>query len=68
MLTQKEHEEAGMHTIKGLQYFCMTPYDASFTGVNILFPKENVTNTLASISLLRASVSSTQLKLRSTLT
>ena len=39
-------EEAGMHTIKGLQYFCMTPYDASFTGVNILFPKENVTNTL----------------------
>ena len=46
VLTQKEHEEAGMHTIKGLQYFCMTPYDASFTGVNILFPKENVTNTL----------------------
>jgi 2,3-bisphosphoglycerate-independent phosphoglycerate mutase len=24
----------------------MTPYDASFTGVHILFPKENVTNTL----------------------
>ena len=24
----------------------MTPYDASFTGVNILFPKENVENTL----------------------
>ena len=46
VLTQKEHEEAGMHTIKGLQYFCMTPYDASFTGVNILFPKENVANTL----------------------
>ena len=46
VLTQKEHEEAGMHTIKNLQYFCMTPYDASFTGVNILFPKENVTNTL----------------------
>ena len=35
-----------MHTIKDLQYFCMTPYDASFTGVNILFPKENVMNTL----------------------
>lgn len=46
VLTQKEHKEAGMHTIKGLQYFCMTPYDASFTGVNILFPKENVANTL----------------------
>jgi 2,3-bisphosphoglycerate-independent phosphoglycerate mutase len=38
--------EAGMKTIPGLQYYCMTPYDASFTGVNILFPKENVENTL----------------------
>ena len=46
VLTQKEHTEEGMHTIKDLQYFCMTPYDASFTGVHILFPKENVTNTL----------------------
>ncbi|MBQ2185369.1 MAG: alkaline phosphatase family protein, partial [Bacteroidaceae bacterium] len=36
----------GMHTIPGLQYYCMTPYDASFTGVHILFPKENVTDTL----------------------
>ena len=35
-----------MHTIPGLQYYCMTPYDASFTGVHILFPKENVQNTL----------------------
>ena len=39
VLTQKEHEEAGMHTIKGLQYFCMTPYDASFTGVIFLSQK-----------------------------
>ena len=38
--------EAGMHTIPGLQYYCMTPYDASFTGVHILFDKENVQNTL----------------------
>ena len=35
-----------MHTIPGLQYYCMTPYDASFKGVHILFPKENVRNTL----------------------
>ena len=35
-----------MKTIPGLKYYCMTPYDASFTGVNILFPKENVENTL----------------------
>ena len=46
VLTQKDHTEAGMHTIKDLQYYCMTPYDASFEGVHILFPKENVTNTL----------------------
>ena len=36
-----------MHTIKDLQFYCMTPYDASFTGVGILYPKENVQNTLA---------------------
>ena len=35
-----------MTTIPGLKYYCMTPYDASFKGVHILFPKENVTNTL----------------------
>ena len=35
-----------MTTIPGLHYCCMTPYDASFTGVHILFPKENVDNTL----------------------
>ena len=38
--------EQGMHTIPGLQYYCMTPYDASFKGVHILFDKENVQNTL----------------------
>ena len=36
----------GMKTIPGLQYYCMTPYDASFKGVHILFDKENVVNTL----------------------
>ena len=46
VLTQHDMPEAGMHTIPGLQYYCMTPYDASFTGVHILFDKENVTNTL----------------------
>jgi 2,3-bisphosphoglycerate-independent phosphoglycerate mutase len=35
-----------MKTIPGLQYYCLTPYDASFTGVHILFDKENVNNTL----------------------
>ena len=36
----------GMHTIKDLQYYCMTPYDANFKGVHVLFPKENVVDTL----------------------
>lgn len=46
VLTQKDMPEEGMHTIPDLQYYCMTPYDASFTGVHILFDKENVNNTL----------------------
>ena len=45
-LTQHDIPEADMHTIPGLQYYCMTPYDASFTGIHILFDKENVKNTL----------------------
>ena len=46
VLTQQDMPEQGMKTIPGIQYYCMTPYDNSFTGVHILFPKENVTNTL----------------------
>ena len=46
VLTQQDMPEAGMHTIPGLQYYCMTPYDSSFKGVHILFDKENVQNTL----------------------
>lgn len=46
VLTQQDMPEAGMHTIPGLQYYCMTPYDASFKGVHILFDKDNVENTL----------------------
>ena len=46
VLTQQDMPEVGMHTIPGLQYYCMTPYDASFKGVHILFDKENVENTL----------------------
>jgi len=45
-LTQQDMPEQGMMTIPGLQYYCMTPYDASFKGVHILFPKENVEQTL----------------------
>ena len=46
VLTQHDMPEEGMHVIPDLQYYCMTPYDASFTGVHIIFDKENVDNTL----------------------
>ncbi len=46
VLTQQDMPEAGMHIVPNLQYYCMTPYDASFKGVHILFDKENVENTL----------------------
>ena len=45
VLTQKDMPEEGMHTLP-LYYCCLTPYDASFTGVHILFDKEEVTDTL----------------------
>ncbi len=47
VLTQQDMAEQGMTTIHGLQYYCMTPYDASFTGVHVIFKKENVEDTLA---------------------
>lgn len=46
VLTQQDMPEEGMHTVPSLKYYCMTPYDASFKGVGVLFPKENVENTL----------------------
>jgi len=46
-LTQEDKPGDGMTTIKGLQYYCMTPYDPTFKDVHVLFPKENVDNTLS---------------------
>ena len=45
VLTQKDMPEEGMKTMP-LYYCCLTPYDASFTGVHILFDKELVNDTL----------------------
>ena len=45
VLTQEDMPEAGMHTLP-LYYCCMTPYDAKFTGLHILFDKENVPDTI----------------------
>lgn len=48
VLTQKDMPEADMKTIP-LEYFTMTPYDDTFKGMNILFDKDNVQNTLGEI-------------------
>lgn len=46
VLTQEDMPDEGMHTIKDLKYYTMTPYDPNFKNVKVLFPKENVQNTL----------------------
>ena len=46
VLTQQDMTEEGMRTVKDLKFYCMTPYDANFKGVGVLFPKENVEDTL----------------------
>ena len=45
VLTQQDMPEEGMHTMP-LYYCCMTPYDAKFQGLHILFDKDNVANTI----------------------
>ncbi len=45
VLTQNDMPDEGMHTIP-LYYCTMTPYDATFKGLHILFDKENVENPL----------------------
>ena len=47
-LTQQDMPQFGMKTIP-LYYCTMTPYDATFKTINILFDKENVPNTLGEI-------------------
>ena len=48
VLTQTDMPEEGMHTIP-LYYCCLTPYDASFKGLHILFDKEDVKDTLGEV-------------------
>lgn len=48
VLTQKEMPEEGMKTIP-LYYCTMTPYDATFQGLHIIYPKENAGNTIGEV-------------------
>ena len=44
-LTQRDVDEAGMKRLS-LDYYTMTPYDPTFEGLTVLFPKDEVTNTI----------------------
>ncbi len=48
VFTQENHPEQGMHTIP-LQWYTMTNYKASFKGINVIFDKDNVSNTLGEV-------------------
>jgi len=47
-LTQKDMPEFGMKTIP-LYYCTMTPYDATFKGLHVIYPKENADNTIGEV-------------------
>ena len=61
-LTQKDLTEFGMKTIP-LHYCTMTPYDATFKGLYIVYPKENAGNTIGEIL---AAAGKTQLRIAET--
>ena len=62
-LTQEDMPAEGMHTLP-LYYCTMTPYDAKFRGLHILFDKENVQNTIgeyvASLGLNQLRIAETE--------
>jgi len=61
-LTQKDMPENGMKTIP-LYYCTMTPYDATFKGLHIIYPKENADNTIGEVL---AAAGKTQLRIAET--
>ena len=48
VLTQEDMPDYGMKTLP-LHFCCLTPYDANFKGLHILFDKENVQDTLGEV-------------------
>jgi 2,3-bisphosphoglycerate-independent phosphoglycerate mutase len=46
--TQEDLPEFGMHTMN-LQWYTMTNYKADFKGVNVIFDKDNVVNTMGEV-------------------
>ena len=48
VFTQENHPELSMHTMP-LEWYTMTNYKSSFKGINVLFDKDNVENTMGEI-------------------
>jgi 2,3-bisphosphoglycerate-independent phosphoglycerate mutase len=48
VLTQKEMPQCGMKTIP-LFYCTMTPYDSTFEGLHVIYPKQNASNTIGEV-------------------
>ena len=48
VLTQQEMPEYHMHTIP-LHYCTLTPYDAKFEGLHVIYDKDNVKNTIGEV-------------------
>lgn len=62
VLTQKDMPEFGMRTIP-LHYCTMTPYDATFRGLHVIYPKENADSTIGEVL---SSAGKTQLRIAET--
>jgi 2,3-bisphosphoglycerate-independent phosphoglycerate mutase len=62
VLTQQDMPEQGMKTIP-LHYCTMTPYDATFKGLHVIYDKENVHNTMGEVV---AAAGLTQLRIAET--
>ena len=48
VLTQQDMPEYNMNTLK-LNYYTMTEYDKTFKNINVIYNKENITNTLGEV-------------------
>lgn len=48
VLTQKDMPEFGMKTVP-LYYCTMTPYDSTFTGLHVIYPKDNAERTMGEV-------------------
>ena len=48
VFSQEDKQEFGMHTLK-VDWYTMTCYNANFKGVNVIYDKENVQNTLGEV-------------------